>query len=386
MVIRRNGEYGLNYIDFEELINSDLPYVDKTDYLYSLIKKAPGMFFCARPQGFGKTLTLYTLEAIFKGKKNLFKGLKIYEKNYDWKEHPVIYLDLGIINAMDALSLEVQLNERIFSIADRYGIEIEHSKFCNINLRRLILCLGLNKDVVMLVDEYDKPLISNIFNPEIESMRALLSGFFDVIKASTDCVEFALITGETFSISHLVNNFEDISMYEAFVSLFGFTQKEVERYLSPLTKDSIDDKRDNKASYYEKIKGMYGGYKFSPYQEEPLYNPLSISKFFLRGGREFDCYWHDTKIIKPYIPILKKLEGVRYEKLININSIVSFDVLELASSNLCESDYCSFLFQMGYLNIKSYDDDDNKLLTLVFPNKEVKSMDYFLIWLDFLFL
>ena len=92
------------------------------------------------------------------------------------------------------------------------------------------------------------------------------------------------------------------------------------------------------------------------------------------------------KIIKPYIPILKKLEGVRYEKLININSIVSFDVLELASSDLCESDYCSFLFQMGYLNIKSYDDDDNKLLTLVCPNKEVKSMDYFLIWLDFLFL
>ena len=113
--------------DFEKLIDLNSIYVDKTDYLFALISKAPGMFFCSRPRRFGKTLTLYTLEAIFKGKKNLFKGLKIFEKNYDWKQHPVIHLDFGIINAIDAQSLEVQLNECVYSIANSYGIKIEYS-------------------------------------------------------------------------------------------------------------------------------------------------------------------------------------------------------------------------------------------------------------------
>ena len=277
--------------DFEKLIDLNSIYVDKTDYLFDLISKAPGMFFCSRPRRFGKTLTLYTLEAIFKGKKNLFKGLKIFEKNYDWKQHPVIHLDFGIINAIDAQSLEVQLNECVYSIANSYGIKIEYSKFCNINLRRLILGLGKNKDVVILVDEYDKPLTSNIFNPEIERIRGVLRGFFEVIKASTDYIYFAFITGVTkfakMSVFSSMNNLTDITMDESFSYLFGYTQDEVELYFSDYINKGVKTTGLSLSKYLEKLKNKYDGYSFSPYQKETIYNPVSIGEFFLKGGKSF---------------------------------------------------------------------------------------------------
>ena len=364
--------------DFEKLIDLNSIYVDKTDYLFDLISKAPGMFFCSRPRRFGKTLTLYTLEAIFKGKKNLFKGLKIFEKNYDWKKHPVVHLDFGIINAIDAQSLEVQLNECVYSIANSYGIKIEYSKFCNINLRRLILGLGKNKDVVILVDEYDKPLTSNIFNPEIERIRGVLRGFFEVIKASTDYIHFAFITGVTkfakMSVFSSMNNLTDITMDESFSYLFGYTQDEVELYFSDYIDKGVKTTGLSLSKYLEKLKNKYDGYSFSPYQKETIYNPVSIGEFFLKGGKSFENYWSETGGMKFLMDIAKKVDfdiSQDVARVINRNSITSFDILEVASTDVSLSEYRSLLFQTGYLTIKKVDEDDENLLYLDFPNEEV---------------
>ena len=150
---------------FETLIRDNNIYVDKTDILYNLIKTAGTYVFCSRPRRFGKTLALSTLEAIFRGKKDLFRGLKIYNTDSDWRAHPGIHLDFGQINASTPEDLEIQLNENVFAVERQYGISFEHSRFCNTNLGRLIEELGKNRDVVVLIDEYDKILSSNIYNP-----------------------------------------------------------------------------------------------------------------------------------------------------------------------------------------------------------------------------
>ena len=182
---------------FEKLIKADAIYVDKTDIIYSLLTKTPGMFFCSRPRRFGKTLLLSTLEAIFKGKKELFKGLKIYEADYDWKEYPVIHIDLGRIQAKNADQLEESLKKEIARISKAYAVEYNEKSIYYDAWSELIQKISEKGDLVILIDEYDKLLSSNIYNPNVEEMRDVLRGFFEVIKAASDHIHFAFITGVT---------------------------------------------------------------------------------------------------------------------------------------------------------------------------------------------
>ncbi len=363
---------------FEELIKADAIYVDKTDIIYSLLTKTPGMFFCSRPRRFGKTLLLSTLEAIFKGKKELFKGLKIYDTDYDWKEYPVIHIDLGNIDADDATELKKKLLYLLDDIISQYSIKIDRTEYYETNLKRVIEKLAEDNKIVILIDEYDKILSSNIYNPNVEKMRTVLRRFFEIIKAASAHIHFAFITGVTkfskVSIFSSMNNLRDISLTEEYSTLFGYTEDELNHYFAEYIANGISDSGMTREDYIAALRRKYDGYRFTPRQKDALYNPVSIGSFFADGGIALNNYWIDTGGMMLLMNVAKK---VRFDiskdvaRAIDIENITTFDILAMASNNISSAKYRSLLFQSGYLTIKGVDEDNKNLLLLDFPNEEV---------------
>ena len=273
---------------FESFIGNDFVYVDKTDIIYHLITRGNSYIFCSRPLRFGKSLTISTLEAIFKGKKELFKGLKIYDSNYDWKEYPVLHLDFALINASSPTALETKLNEKWLAIAKQYGVPFEQTPFCNLNLERLLYELDKKGKVVVLIDNYDKILSSNIGNPEAEDMRRIIASLFVTLKASCEYLKFVFATGVTgftnITSFSTANNFYDITTDVRYSSLFGYTEDEVQYYFSEHIEMGMQKTGMTQEEYMSKLSLTYGGYRFSPRQKKPLFNPSSLGFFFADGG------------------------------------------------------------------------------------------------------
>ncbi len=362
---------------FENLITNDYIYIDKTDILYNLIKLKGTYFFCSRPRRFGKTLTISTLEAIFQGKKELFKGLKIYGMDYDWKEYPIIHLDLAMINPSTPKALETQLNEKLFAIAEQYGVSFKHSKYCNSNLDSLIIALSQKGKVVVLIDEYDKILSSNIYNSNVEEMRGVLRGFFEVIKAQYKLIRFAFITGVTkfskVSIFSSMNNLIDLSFIREYATLFGYTEEEVKHYFSEYIEQGIKRTGLSYDEYMAKLEKKYNGNRFSPDSEVTVYNPVSIGLFFFYGGEKFDNYWVETGGMKLLMDVAKHIDFDISKDIttpISKSDITVFDILEMASNTVSPYQYKSLLFQSGYLTIKSINQSGD-IFVLDFPNDEV---------------
>ena len=373
---------------FENLITNDYIYVDKTDILYNLIKLKGTYFFCSRPRRFGKTLTISTLEAIFQGKKELFKGLKIYETDYDWKEYPVIHIDLGRIQAKNAAQLEESLKKEIARISKAYSVEYNEKSIYYDAWSELILKISERGDLVILIDEYDKLLSSNIYNPNVEEMRDVLRGFFEVIKSASDHIHLAFITGVTkfskVSIFSSMNNLNDISMDKEYASLFGYTDDELGSFFGEYIEKGIAATGMSQDEYISVLRKKYDGYRFSPYSEIAVYNPVSIGLFFSKGGENFNNYWIDTGGTKLLMDIAKE---VRFDISKDLDtpvrraSIANFDILEMASKRISKIKYMTLLQQSGYLTIKEILDKNGNLLRLDFPNDEVEEA-YSVILLD----
>ena len=363
---------------FCKLIEDNNIYVDKTDIIYNLMTSGSTYFFCSRPRRFGKTLTVSTLEAIFKGKKDLFKGLKIYEKDYDWKEYPVIHIDFGQINATDAEMLKKSLKKAVKNLSIEYAVEFDKDAEYYDAWSDLIKKVAKNSKVVILIDEYDKLLSSNIYNPEVEKMRDVLRGFFEVIKAQSANLQFVFITGVTkfakVSIFSSMNNLNDISMDKEYATLFGYTEDELEYYFAEYIEKGLKATGLSYDKYMLKLAEKYDGYRFSPKSNTAVYNPVSIGLFFSEGADSFDNYWIDTGNMKLLMDVAKK---VRFDiakdvaSRISRDSITVFDILEIAKSNVSLTSYRSLLFQSGYLTISGVVDRQGKILTLDFPNEEV---------------
>ena len=362
---------------FAKLIESENIYVDKTDILYNLITSGSTYFFCSRPRRFGKTLTISTLEAIFQGKKELFKGLKIYDRGYDWKEYPIIHIDFGKIQAKDADELKESLKREAKRISKEYSVEYnERCTYYDV-WNDLLLSISEKSNLVVLIDEYDKILSSNIYNPNVEEMRDVLRGFFEVIKAASARIHFAFITGVTkfskVSIFSSMNNLRDISMSEEYSTLFGYTEDELSHFFAEYIEKGISDSGMTRKEYLAVLARKYDGYRFTPRQKNALY-PVSIGNFFSDGGIDLNNYWIDSGNMMLLMEVAKK---VRFDiskdvaRAINKGDITSFDILEMASSDVTSSEYRSLLFQTGYLTITGIDPDDSSLLLLDFPNKEV---------------
>ena len=197
---------------FESIITSRSLYVDKTQYLYNLITDGGTYYTCLRPHGFGKTLALSTLDTIFRGRKELFRGLCIASTGYDWKKYPVLHLDFSTLRTSSKKQLQSDLVSAVTKAAAEYGITINGSGSEKSVYGEVISRLSNLGKVVILIDEYDSPVMKNIQSSNPEALTEVLRGFFDVLKGCSPCIRFCLMTGTV--RFYTANNFADISMKE----------------------------------------------------------------------------------------------------------------------------------------------------------------------------
>ncbi len=353
---------------FEDLIQGDFLYVDKTEYIWQVIKPAKEMYFLSRPRRFGKSLTLSTLKAVFEGKKNLFKGLAIYDKPYDWKPHPIIQLDM---NGRDFSTLE-KMEERFRQIlkeqAELNGVSLENAP-SDTMFHELIKKLHDEKgDVVILIDEYDKPILNNISKANCSTFLDALKSFYSVIKEKNGMIRLVFITGVSkfchVSLFSDLNNLTDITMDARYATMLGYTQEELEANFSDRLEALSGDQ--SKSELLQDIKRWYNGYRFEK-SAQTVYNPVSLVKFFVSGG-EFNNYWFSTGTPTFLLELMKK-QHFDFEEALNFPvSNFAFEAFEIDRLNPL-----TLLLQTGYLTIdsavKRYGDTAYKLR---FPNQEVK--------------
>lgn len=361
-------KYPIGIQSFENIRTSGYVYVDKTALVYQLADRGK-YYFLSRPRRFGKSLLLSTLEAYFLGKKGLFEGLALSHLEKDWKQYPVLHLDLNARNYENVDSLHAELNKHLLMWEEKYGLPTRpllapEERFYFV-IQRAFEQTG--KQVVVLVDEYDKPLLSTIDRKELhDAYRNTLKGFFGVLKTQDPYIHFALLTGVS-RFSHVsifsdLNNLEDISMVPDYADICGISEQELHTYFEESIRVLASA---NDLSYEDtcgKLREQYDGYHFYP-NTTGIYNPFSLLSTF--QYKLFQDYWFRTgtptflvKLLQKNDYELKELKGLYV------------DGSALQSVDEEYADPIPVLFQSGYLTISSYDSEMGYRLD--FPNREVE--------------
>jgi hypothetical protein len=353
---------------FADVINDFAVYVDKTVYIHKLISNYKTVFL-SRPRRFGKSLTCSTLKAIFENKKELFKGLAIETLPWEWREYPVIHLDMSAENCAAGKDRLIGLVGRYLQYcAERYNISLPDDKISG-KFEYLIkeLCKTRGK-VVIIIDEYDCPLLDAIGHPQIHSeIKEELKGFYKVLKASDQYIQFVFITGITkfaqVSLFSGMNQPRDISFDTKFDALCGITQEELESYFD-LEINEYSKKFGGKENYLDKLKNFYNGYKFAK-DAKSVYNPVSILNHF--GDGDFRVYWAETgtpSFLANYID----RNGADIADIEN----VELPPEAFGKYNEDEITLIPLMYQAGYLTIKDYN-EFSMSYKLGYPNTEVRS-------------
>ena len=354
---------------FEKLIEGNYSYIDKTEYIWNLIKEPYGIYFLSRPRRFGKSLTLSTLKAVFQDKKHLFKGLALENKPHDWKEYPVIHIDLGEFPASSAEELDSALQTSLNNTAQEYKIKLS-APTASSRFSELIRMLKDQGRVVILIDEYDKPILDNVTGDNVQSIRGVLENFYSVIKATEPYQRFVLMTGVSkfskVSVFSKLNNLTDITMDAKFATMLGYTQEELEENFAEHIEYVCRAQKIDKAELLDKLKLWYNGYRFEE-DADTVYNPVSIGKFFESGGK-FKNYWFATGTPSFLLKLAKKQN-------FDLEGVISNPVSELAfdSYDVGKLQTLPLLFQTGYLTIRgTVKDGEDIFYHLGFPNREVE--------------
>ncbi len=356
--------------EFETLIERGYLYVDKTEYLWKLVQNYGESYFLARPRRFGKSLTVSTLKAIFEGKKHLFEGLAISKKDYDWQSYPVIHLSFADLTASanTANGVKDYLVSKVNQQAEQFEVKLTE-KEPGLRLGQLIDKLNETSQVVILVDEYDKPLIDNIQSSQVEDIRNELKCFYGVLKDRNGALRMLFITGVTkfchVSLFSGFNNPTDISKHRDFATMFGYTQSEFETEFTEHIDLACQQTGMARQDLLMEIKQWYDGYRFHA-KAESVYNPVSLAKFF-ENDAEFNNYWFSTGT-PTFLMKLAKRKDFNIDQYLNEPvSDVTFDAFEI--DNI---DPVTLLLQSGYLTIKSTENKRNRLwYHLGYPNFEV---------------
>ncbi len=356
--------------DFEKIRTGDFLYIDKTDHIYRLATEG-SYYFLSRPRRFGKSLLITTLKALFLGKRELFKGLAIDCKaDWDWTPCPVLHLDLNTGKYDCIKELSDRLNLFLVTEEIKYGIEPSEISF-RIRFQRIIqqAYAQTGQRVVILVDEYEKPILQSIGNPELqEAYRNMLNDFYGALKSVDDCVKLMMITGVTkfgkVSVYNDLNNFRDISKQPKYHDICGFTEKEMLTMFDENINDLADNNGLTRNECVAKLRQMYDGYHFDQYSQEGIYNPWSLLNTF--KSREFGSYWFETGT-PSYLVTLLRRHNYGLEEM--ATSEVTADVLNSIDAE--STDPIPVIYQSGYLTIKGYDTEFGTYL-LGFPNKEVE--------------
>ena len=352
---------------FERLRKANFLYVDKTEDIYRLTHEGT-YYFLSRPRRFGKSLLLSTIEAYFQGKRELFDGLYISHKEEDWSEHPVLHLDFSTQNYKSEQNIYNILNDFLDEYEAKYGRK-EGETDVALRFKWLVrlACEKTGRGVVILVDEYDKPLLETIGNPELqEKYRDILRGFYAVLKAMNKYIRFVLLTGITkfskVSIFSDLNNMRDISRTKQFASMCGLTDEEVDRDLTPYIRAYAEEAGKSYDVVREDLRRMYDGYHFAA-DTQGLYNPFSLMNAL--WWKECRGYWFDTGTPTLLVEMLKRKQYV----LSNLDE--SIDTAELDSKDGSGDSIVPLLYQSGYLSIDK-SDTDTQQTWLTFPNMEVR--------------
>ncbi len=368
--------YPIGEQDFERLRRVGYVYVDKTARMYELTSTSKCCFL-SRPRRFGKSLLLSTMEAYFLGKREPFKGLAIEQLEKEWKKYPVLYMDLnsGKYDSLD--NLEKELNAIIAKWERTYGsLETEDTLASRVKgiIERAYEKTG--EEVVILVDEYDKPILKAIDDEKLqEKFRSTLKSIYSVLKTQSRYIRFAFLTGVS-KFSHMsvfsdLNNLRDITLEEQYADICGISEKELYTYF----KDSIRELADKKKMTYEeacaKLAEKYDGYHFAA-NSEGMYNPYSLLNAFV--SKNFGNYWYRTGTPSFLVKMLQK-------KDYNLNNLQNEKIKEEALGEVesLNDSPIPMLYQCGYLTIKDYNEEFEEY-TLGFPNGEVESgfMNYLL--------
>lgn len=360
-------KYPIGIQNFEKLRQDGYLYIDKTGLVYSLVQTS-NCYFLSRPRRFGKSLLISILEAYFLGKKELFKGLAIEKLEQEWTVHPVLHLDLNIEkydsidNLTDILNVNLKLWEQTYGSNDaETSVSL---RFAGI-IRRAYKQTG--RRVVVLVDEYDKPLLQSIGNKALqEEFRNTLKPFYGVLKSLDGCIRFALLTGVTkfgkVSVFSDLNNLDDISMNNQYATLCGITEKEIHANIEEGIRSLASAQNLSYEETCVKLKEMYDGYHFTS-DSEGIYNPFSL--FNALKNKTFGNYWFETGTPTYLVELLKRN---RYNLKDMTETVSSADVL---NSIYGDDEPIPVIYQSGYLTIKGYN-PRFKTYRLGFPNKEVE--------------
>lgn len=356
---------------FEDLIKGQYLYVDKTEYIWNLIRPYKGIYFMSRPRRFGKSLTVSTLKAVFQGKKELFKGLAIYDKEYDWKEYPVIHLDMANCDARTPLALRKYLARILTRAASlhRVSVDIREDEPA-VSFESLVWAVAKDSPVVILVDEYDKPILNALATPEAAACRDVLKGFYSTIKKCESLERFVFVTGVT-KFSHVslfsdLNNLADITMHPDYATMLGYTQSEFEKSFAQRLDAAAGRLGIPLEQLLAEIKAWYDGYRFEEHAET-VYNPVSLAQFFINGCK-FSNYWFSTGTPSFLLEVIQKTD-------FNFERALSEPVMGFAFNafEIDRIDPLALLLQTGYLTIKSsFVELGTTLYYLDFPNREVK--------------
>lgn len=355
---------------FDKIIKGNFLYVDKTDYVWNLVRPDAGEYFLSRPRRFGKSLLVSTLKAIFQGRRELFKGLAIDKVDYDWKPYPVIHLDFGACMAVTEDELATFLELRLEECASDHKLVLTaptpQERFIE-----LVKKLANDGQVVILVDEYDKPILANIANPCVPEILRLLKGFYSVIKTYEAFIRFAFITGVS-KFSHVslfsdLNNLTDITLKTNFACMLGFTEMEIRKYFADRIPLAAKTNGVSEEDLMQMILKWYDGYRFSDANTH-VCNPVSLSSFF-SNDYKFSNYWDRTGMPSFLLKLAKDKEYDYEAALTRYYGESIFSAYELD-----KLDVTGLLWQTGYLTIKEVRcDEDGIQYRLDFPDREVQA-------------
>ncbi len=343
---------------FREIIEENCCYVDKTKYV-RMIEDYPSKYlFISRPRRFGKSLFLDTLRATYAGEEELFKGLYL-ENNWDWSEkYPIISIDWGNGTVTTKEELEKKMHWNLLKVANLYDIKLEE-EFATDKFEELIMKLEKKHGkVVILIDEYDKPIVDNLCKPVADIMRETLGGFYSILKGADKYLKLVFLTGVSkfakTSIFSKLNNLKDLTYKTDYSDLFGYTQSELEDVFNEYL-DDVD---------LEKVKEWYDGYKFLGSE---MYNPFDILLFL--DDKEYSFYWFETGTPTLLANELKKEK----KKIPDFNNITVSET-DLQSFDIHDMKFEVLLLQTGYLTIeKEYYKGVKKRYKLKLPNLEVRT-------------
>ncbi len=355
---------------FEKLRSEGFLYVDKTPFVFRLAQAGIPCFL-SRPRRFGKSLLLSTLEAYFKGKKELFKGLAIEQLEQNWFEYPVLHLDLNAEKYDSRERLERMLELQLESWEAKYGVDkgaMTYSGRFSTVIQRAYEQTG--RRVVVLIDEYDKPMLQTFDNFDLqEDFRKTLTAFYTVLKSADPYLQFVFITGVTkfaqMGIFSTLNQLNDISFDLEYNALCGMTCPEIEATFAPELQALAHRTETTYAQAVEQLARQYDGYRFTPEKGfTPMFNPFSVLSALSK--LRFGDYWFASGTPTFLIAILQKTNF----------DLRELDGIEVSSASLSDdraniSNPIPMLYQSGYLTIKSYD-QRFRTYTLRFPNEEVK--------------